>query len=816
MKVWLTEKPDAGRALARVLGGGREQGGYIETPRGVVTWGIGHLLESVPPDDLRKEWKTWAASTLPLLPPAPLPLRVSSRRGGQFRVVDKLLGKATSVVIATDADREGEAIARELLERCRYRGPLARLKLVALEESAIKGALAEMEAAEARQQGSSARSTEAWYAESQARTYQDWVLGYGGTRACSIALRPGRGGAWRAGPVKTPTLALIERREREIESFRPRDYYVVEATFDRAGPGQPVTLRHAPEDKIFDRARAELIAEAARSAQGPVAVVDKQVKVEPPRLFNSGSLTAKAGQVLGWAPSKTRDVLQQLYDRGYVTYPRTDSTHLPSSYAALAPKILRQLSELEGFEALKALERPLLRRGSRYDDRKVSPHHAIAPSAKRPERQAMGADAWALYRIIAKNYAANHMEAGVNRFVQASLPVTYRIDGSPERATAVFATEGSVPVKAGWRALYRGDAEQEAERGKNQSGEAPGGEAQEQLPDLAEGERLAGRDAEISTKRTQPPERFKLAALPNVMARLVDLVEDPVLKKALATDDPDRPKGLGTPATRIAIADELLEAVQIALCDAAGRTVSPSKAGPARRRGRSAGEGEAQYGGKGQAPDQGRGLPPATNGGQAYVRPTAIGRALVRSLEAAWPTLVDPVSRAISEAGLVEIGAAGARAREQRDRFCERARDEATVMSRAILAAPRALVPEAELAAAAPRPARGRGAPAAGGSGARGSRSSTPGASRGGTGGGGSRPPSQKQIALLESLARERGLKLPDGWRADGRLASEAISQALGDRGGPGQTGGARAGGKPTGGGRPAAGSEPRHGRRRG
>src|ERR671916_1901454 len=323
------EKPSAMRQLQR----------FFRSPTTVCVAAEGHLLTTQEPGDIHDEWKTWRFEALPIVLDQ-IPVTYATNRSGQSHKpkvhdIKKALQGVERVIIATDPGREGSMIAWEVLEHLGYKGRVDRLKLGALDEISIRRAFATM----AKEPDSGERDYAA-YLEALCRQYEDYHLGLNGTRAISLRLRPPAfREPWRFGGVQTPTLAILADLEQRIRDFVPQDYFRIALAVMTDG-GAEITLWHAPKDKILDKQIAEMIQQAAACWSGPLGVEQKDVRRTPPRLFSKDTLARRCAKRFGWDPQHTAKLAQELYDQGYLTYPRTESEHLPESQTGDASTVI--------------------------------------------------------------------------------------------------------------------------------------------------------------------------------------------------------------------------------------------------------------------------------------------------------------------------------------------------------------------------------------------------------------------------------------------------------------------------------------------
>ena len=297
-----------------------------------------------------------------------------------------------------------------------------------------------------------------------------------------------------------------------------------------------VNSRTGEDYRLYDADLAERIRAAAAEFQGPLRVEASAVQVQPPRPYSQTTLQSAAGRAFGWSPSKTLELAQALYDQGLTTYPRTPCQFYPESRIDKIEPILQALRDLPDLAPLLPA-RPEIRRGSRYNDGKTGAHEAIGPTGARPT--GLSADEAKLYGLIATNWLANHLPTGIDDRTRISFAVT--VDGAAREFTAT----GRVERSAGWRVVKGAVGDEDDDEGQDK-------DAGGRLPAVADCEQGEVTKAGLDPRRTEPPERFLLTDLTAVMSNLKLYISDARLKAALATDDPDMPKGLGTDATRAA------------------------------------------------------------------------------------------------------------------------------------------------------------------------------------------------------------------------------------------------------------------------
>ncbi|WP_415907117.1 DNA topoisomerase III [Oleiharenicola sp. Vm1] len=526
-RLFITEKPNQAADLAKVLGSERKTSTHWETADGRVTWLFGHMLRLAQPEEYDPKWGgRWSWEQLPILPERPKFLPIEKTMG-RLREVGALLRECSEVVVATDGDPEGEMIGREVLAHFNWRGPTRRLWLTALDPANIRKALDRIKPGE---------ETVRLYYAAAARSEADWLVGMGPTRAATLK-SPRAAGTMSVGRVQTPTLALVVRRDREIENFKPSDYFEVIAQL-RTDAGVEIALRHAPgeEHRITKRADAERIVAGAQGARGPLSVETETGKREKsPSPFSLAALQKKADALWGWPAKKTLQIAQELYEEHKCTsYPRTDVGYLPEEQMADVPKITAALVEYPEFAALRSAT---FKAGHWFNDKKIGgSHHGIIPT-NFPDLAKLNESARDLYLLIARQYLASLMPD----YVFDAVNITFT-------AGVEFRARGTVPVDYGWRAAFRDE--------KPETGEEE--EADVTLPKVKDGEPAAIMKTSVDAKRTRPPRRYTEGTLLADMENVAKFVTDPQLRAILNRDE-GKQRGIGTSATRAEILATLVD-----------------------------------------------------------------------------------------------------------------------------------------------------------------------------------------------------------------------------------------------------------------
>lgn len=495
----LAEKPSVGRDLARVLGCRQQHKTYIEGSRYIVTWALGHLVELKMPEDYDKRYETWRMEDLPIIPEQ-MELKVIRKTSAQFRAIQKLTKRKDikELVIATDAGREGELVARWIIKKMHWRKPVKRLWISSQTDRAIREGFKQLKPAHAY---------DALYASAVCRAEADWLIGLNVTRALTTKYDD----PLSAGRVQTPTLNIILEREHEIETFVPKEFRTLTAHFGSFS----AQWEQNGDKRLFDLERAEQLSSTLRGAKGVVRSVKQKTKSEPqPLPYDLTELQRDANRRYGFSAKKTLNILQQLYEyHKLVTYPRTDSRYLTKDMETTMPKRLKALSDGYRDEVRLLLGRntPLLAKRV-FNDHKVTDHHAIIPTDEPLVLSDLSADERKVYDMIVRRFLALFHPPHRYSVITAVIDI----------AGETFVTYETREVERGFTAVMR-----QERAAANQS---------ERLP-LKEGQTVVPKDIVMEKGYTEPPARLNEADL---LARM-------------------EKHGLGTPATRADIIERLLQ-----------------------------------------------------------------------------------------------------------------------------------------------------------------------------------------------------------------------------------------------------------------
>lgn len=534
MRVFLCEKPSQGKDIARVLGAGQRGTGCYSGSGITVTWCIGHLVEAAPPETYSEQFKRWAIEHLPIIPKR-WQVEVKASTAAQFKVVKKLVEQASELVIATDADREGEMIAREIIDLCGYRGPIQRLWLSALNDASIRKALGALKPA---------ADTLPLYHSALARSRADWLIGMNLSRLFTLLGRQaGYDGVLSVGRVQTPTLKLVVDRDREIARFVAVPYWAVDVLLSHTN--QSFTANWIPPTSTTDEAgrclqqsvaqRATEQMRAAGKAQ-VIAVDTERVREGPPLPFDLGTLQEVCSRQLGLDVQETLDIAQALYEtHKATTYPRSDSGFLPESMFAEVPMVLDSLLKTD--PGLRALIDKLDRnqRSRAWDDTKVSAHHGIIPTLEPANLSAMSEKELAVYKLIRAHYLAQFLPHHEFDRTVATL-------SCGEHHLQAIGKQIAIP---GWRQVLTAPDAEETDHESSQRSQV--------LPPLSIGLICPIGNIDLKALKTLPPKPYTQGELVKAMKGVAKLVTDPRLKQKLKETT-----GIGTEATRASIINGLL------------------------------------------------------------------------------------------------------------------------------------------------------------------------------------------------------------------------------------------------------------------
>ena len=521
----IAEKPSVARDIARVLHCNQKGNGTLEGKEYVVTWALGHLVTLADPEEYDRKYTKWEMSTLPMMPDK-MKLVVIRQTGKQYNAVKTQLYRKDikDVVIATDAGREGELVARWILDKADCHKSIRRLWISSVTDKAIKEGVANLK---------NGHEYDNLYRAAVARAEADWLVGMNGTRALTCKYNA----QLSCGRVQTPTLAMIAKREEEIRAFKPKEYYGITLK-----AGEVTWTWKEPKSKsfrTFHKERVEEISSAVRNHTLEItSVTSKEKKSFAPGLYDLTTLQREANQRYGYSAKQTLNIMQRLYENHKVlTYPRTDSRYIGKD---IVPTIKERLKAcaVGPYRKLAGalLNQPVRANGSFVDDKKVSDHHAIIPTEQFVQLDHMTNEERKIYDMV------------VRRFLSVLYsPFEYEQTSMEGKAAGQsFVASGKTVVSAGWKEVYEGgstDDDEEEQTLKDQK-----------LPVLKQGEKLPIGSVRLTTGKTKPPAHF-------TEATLLAAMENPV--KYMSSKDTQAAKtlgetgGLGTVATRADIIEKL-------------------------------------------------------------------------------------------------------------------------------------------------------------------------------------------------------------------------------------------------------------------
>ena len=524
MIVCIAEKPSVARDIAHVLGAERPMDGFMEGNGYQVTWTFGHLCELKEPHDYTPLWKNWSLSQLPMIPPR-FGIKLKSDKGieKQFATIERLMQKADGIINCGDAGQEGELIQRWVMQKAQAHCPVQRLWINSLTEEAIR---------EGFQNLKDQSHYQTLYEAGLMRAIGDWLLGMNATRLYTQKYASGSRQVLSIGRVQTPTLALIVRRQQEIETFVPTPYWVLTTEY------RATTFTAVMEegDKGF-KTREEGEKALAAIHDLPFTITDIQKKKgteAPPRLFDLTSLQVECNKKYGFSADQTLQLIQSLYEKKLTTYPRVDTTFLSDDIYPKCPQIMNGLKAY--FPLMERIKgKPLAKTKKIFDNSKVTDHHAIIPTGV-PAQQMTDMEA-KVYDLVARHFiAAFHPDC-----IFSTTTVLGQVEDIAFKAT------GKEIIDPGWKVVFPTTTSEKNETPENDPQEA---EQQADLKGFKKGE-SGPHIPNLAEKLTTPPKPYTEATLLRAMETAGKLVEDEDLRDAL------KENGIGRPSTRAAIIETL-------------------------------------------------------------------------------------------------------------------------------------------------------------------------------------------------------------------------------------------------------------------
>ena len=551
MIVCVAEKPSVGEYIAKVLGANQRKNGYFEGNGYQVTWTFGHLCALLDPQEYSDQWKAWSLSSLPMIP-ARFSIKVHGDEGvhKQFNVIKSLIEQADEVINCGDAGQEGELIQRWVYQKAGCRCPVKRLWVSSLTEDAIR---------EGFQTLKDQSEYQHLYEAGLMRAIGDWLLGMNATRAYTIRYAKGTGRdrqVLSVGRVQTPTLALVVKRQAEIENFVPRTYWELKTVYrDTLFSAQIPVVTVAPDETgetldgrgaITSEEQGQELVNSIKDLPLVINSVEKKKGTEfAPKLYDLTSLQVDCNKKFSFSAEQTLQLIQSLYEKRVTTYPRVDTTYLSDDIYPKVPATLAgikdyfpQVTPLLGLKADGKKGAGSLPKSKKvFDNKKVTDHHAIIPTGMRPE--GLTADEKKVYDLVALHFiAAFYPECEVSN--TTVLAKAGEID---------FKVTGREVLKPGWRVVFEGDPEP-VETPENTDGQEA--ENAKSLPAFVEGE-SGQHEPQLKEKTTTPPKYYTEATLLRAMETAGKTVENDELREAM------KENGIGRPSTRAAIIEKLYQ-----------------------------------------------------------------------------------------------------------------------------------------------------------------------------------------------------------------------------------------------------------------
>ena len=557
MRLFIAEKPSMAREISKCLPENKniqKRNGYFIQGDDVVTWVVGHVLHQAEPGDYDDKYIRWRPQDLPIVP-IEWKLLVTDSSRQQFETVKELIGKADIIVNAGDPDREGQLLVDEVLYFVGNTKPVQRILLNALDEKSVKSALGDLR---------DNKDFHNLYQSALARARADWLIGMNLSRAYTLSERyKGNKVTLPIGRVKTPTLALVVRRERELADFKPVDYFTVKILYTHENgtfwaTWQPKDEQKGldPDGRLINKGVAEsLVQQLASSLDGMVKSVTKSKKKDLQRLpLSLSSLQVLAGKAYSYDPQTVLDTAQKLYEKKLTTYPRSDCEYLPPNQYGDRMAILSNLAQ-SGDEKLSqwAQNADSNIKSRAWNEKKITAHHAIIPTTVACNVNSLTQAERNIYFLISQAYMAQFY--GEHVYEQTRIVV-----GQCEEE---FVANGRVVIEEGWKSLYKrqksktnadGDEpDLTDERGAESGPKKDAIEEADHLPAVKKNDSVQYTDSSVESKQTKPPSRFTPSTLLQAMKEIHKFVKNEELKKQLKAVS-----GIGTEATRANIIDELI------------------------------------------------------------------------------------------------------------------------------------------------------------------------------------------------------------------------------------------------------------------
>ncbi len=536
MIVCVAEKPSVGAYIANVLGAKQKHDGYFEGNGYQVTWTFGHLCALLDPQEYTDQWKSWSLSSLPMIPPR-FSIKVSGDAGvhKQFNVIKSLIAQADEVINCGDAGQEGELIQRWVYQQAGCKCPVKRLWVNSLTEEAIRDGFAQLKDQSEYQH---------LYEAGMMRAIGDWLLGMNATRAYTIRYAQGVGRnrqVLSVGRVQTPTLALVVKRQAEIEHFVPRTYWELKTEYRDTLFSAQIPVEEG-EYAITSEEQGQALVDSIKDLPLTITNVEKKKGLEyAPKLYDLTSLQVDCNKKYNFSAEQTLQLIQSLYEKRVTTYPRVDTTYLSDD---IYPKVPGTLAGIKDYYPSVAplIGAKLPKSKKVFDNKKVTDHHAIIPTGQRPE--GLSADEKKVYDLVALHFiAVFYPECEVSK--TTVLAKAGEID---------FKVTGREVLKPGWRVVFENERSQSELNDANDANDAndTNDENAKGLPAFVKGE-SGPHEPVLKEKTTTPPAYYTEATLLRAMETAGKTVENDELREAM------KENGIGRPSTRAAIIEKLYQ-----------------------------------------------------------------------------------------------------------------------------------------------------------------------------------------------------------------------------------------------------------------
>lgn len=538
----LTEKPSVARDIAKVLNCNQKSDGYLSGAKYIITWALGHLVTLAEPEAYGGKYKTWNLEDLPMIPDK-MQLVVIKETSKQFGIVRSLMNKAEidELIIATDAGREGELVARWIIEKATFRKPIKRLWISSQTDKSIKDGFANLKPG---------REYESLYMSARCRAEADWLVGLNTTRALTCKYNA----QLSAGRVQTPTLAIIVERENEIRRFVPVDFWTTVAKVN--GFNLNWQDKKTGQGRMFDKKQAEDIALKINGQTGDIVELKKEAKNEQqPLLYDLTELQRDANRKFGYSAKKTLNITQKLYEsHKFVTYPRTDSRYITQDIVPTLTERLKSINVGPYAAFVPSILRQRINASRRFvDDSKVTDHHALIPTEQAVNLGDLNTEERNVFDLIARRFLAVLYPA--YEYEQTTVKVS--VNGE------ILHAKGNIVKSYGWKAVYQDrqdDAEDLSDEDKIQS-----------LPELKRGDKLKIISSKVINGKTKPPARYNEATLLTAMEHPGKFIDNLALRETM-----EKGSGLGTPATRADIIEKLFDSFYV---ERNGKDIYPTSKG---------------------------------------------------------------------------------------------------------------------------------------------------------------------------------------------------------------------------------------------